>query len=435
MAPRQPPAATGPPVLGQTLRFAQDPFALVEDLADEHGPVFRMQVLGLGEFYTLTNPDHFEQALVSDRDAFEKNEDFRIAFGEMLLSTEGDQWQRQRDLLGEFFTPSRIRGYADRMVELTERQLDRWTDDDRRSLHDSMAAIALDNLFGTLFDRPLDPDGDEHLRRAANDINLWFKPTSFVLPRWVPTPSRHRFRDAVATVETEAERLLDERTRGTDSEDLLSMLVALRADDEAAFTDDEILDQVLGLVFAGHVTTALTLAYALHQLGTHEDVRDRVHAELEEVLGGDRPSLADLDELSVIENVLDETLRAYPSVHTIPRRTTRPVTVDGYRLEANTRAHLSVWQVHHDEAFWDDPFAWRPSRWRGTTTREKGYAFVPFGAGPRLCLGRRFARLEAMLVLATVCQDYLIEPEAELTFEPMSTTQPADGVPVRVYRR
>jgi len=307
------------------------------------------------------------------------------------------------------------------MVELTKRQLARRMDGSRRSLHESMAAIALDNLFGTLFDRPLDSDGDEDLRQAANDINRWFESTSFVLPCWVPTPSRYRFREAVSTVRAESERLLHERKQPTGDGDLSSTLVALRTSTEAALSDEEIIDQVLGLVFAGHDTTALTLTYVLHQLGTRNDIRNRVHDELAEVLDGDRPSLADLEELSVLENVLNKTLRAYLSVHTIPRKTTRPISVGNYHFEAGTRTHLSVRQVHHDEAFWDDPFTWRPSRWRHTTPQKKGYAFVPFGAGPRLCLGRRFAHLKTILVLVTVCQDYLIKPEEELAFEPIAT--------------
>lgn len=435
MGTRQPPLAPGPPVLGQTLRFAREPLELISDLVEEHGRVFRMQVLGIGEFYMLTHPNHFKQALVADRDAFGKNEDFRIAFGENVLSTEGDQWQRQREVLNEFFTPTKVRSYADRMVELTERQIDRWEDGQRISLAEAMRDIALDNFFGTVFDRPLDPSGDESLRQAASDINLWFKPSSFALPRWVPTPSRRRFKSAIATLEREAKRLLRERQRSEEGEDLLSTLVELQATETAALTDEEIVDQVLGLVFAGHDTTALTLAYALHQLSTHGDVRQRVHTELDEVLAGDRPSLSDVGELSTIEQVVNETLRAYPSVHTIPRVTTRPVTVDGYRLESGTRTHLSVWEVHHDETFWEEPYAWQPNRWKKTTPREQGHAFVPFGAGPRLCLGRRFARLEATLVLAMVCQDYRIEPEGELAFEPMTTLQPADSIPARVYRR
>lgn len=435
MATQEPPRASGPPVLGQTLRFARSPLELVNDLVKEHGRVVQMRVLGIGDFYTLAHPDHFEQVLVTDRDAFGKNEDFRIAFGENVLSTEGDQWQRQRDVLNEFFTPTKIRSYTDRMVELTEYQLDRWEDCRPISLAEAMRDISLDNFFGTVFDRPLAPDGDETLRRAANDINLWFNPTSFALPRWVPTPSRRRFKTAIATLEAETKRLLRERERSDGGEDLLSALVELRAAETTPLTDQEIVDQILGLVFAGHDTTALTLTYALHQLGVHKDVRRQVHAELEEVLGGDRPSLSDVSELSMVGRVVNETLRAYPSVHTIPRETTRAVTVDGYRLEPDTRTHLSVWEVHHDETFWKEPYNWHPNRWQDTTPQEQGYAFVPFGAGPRRCLGRRFARLEATLVLAMVCQDYRLEPHGELAFEPMTTLQPADEVPVTIHRR
>jgi len=436
MATQQPPTVPGPPVLGQTIRFAREPIPLISELAAEYGPAFRMRLLGVGEFYTLTHPDHFETVLMTERDAFTKTPGFRVAFGENVLSTEGEQWQRQRDVLNEFFTPTTIRSYADRMVELTERRLARWQDGERRSIHDAMLDISLDNFFGTVFGRTLAPDGDEDLRQAANDINLWFKPSSFALPRWVPTPARRRFHDAVATVETEARRLLQERQQGGGGgDDLLSTLVALRAQDETALTEQEIVDQVVGLVFAGHDTTALTLTYALHQLGTHDSVRRRVQSEVEDVLGGDRPSLSDVNELVTIERVINETLRAYPSIHTLPRKTTRAVTVGDYRLDADTRTHLSVWELHHDAAFWEAPDAWRPSRWAETTPQERGYTFVPFGAGPRLCLGRRFARLEATLVLAMICQEFRIDPHTELSFEPMSTLQPADGVPATIHRR
>lgn len=127
--------------------------------------------------------------------------------------------------------------------------------------------------------------------------------------------------------------------------------------------------------------------------------------------------------------------RASPAINTLPRETTRPATVDGYRLEPDTRTHLSVWALHHGETFREDPRTWDHDRWAATTPWAAGYASVPSGAGPRLRLGRRFARLEAMLVLATVCRDSLVEPETALASEPMFTLQPADGVPVRVRRR
>lgn len=435
MSTNSPPSPAGLPLVGQTLRFARAPLDLVEDVVEECGHVARLQVLGVGEFYNLAHPDNFEQVLVTDRDAFTKSPGFQVAFGDNVLSTEGEQWQRQRDALDEFFYPARIREYADRMVELTEDRLDRWSAGDRVSLQDEMSGAALDNFFGTVFDRQLDPDGDERLRQAASDINLWFKSTSFALPRWVPTPARRRFKVALETVEDEARSMLAERKRDGTGDDLLSTLVELREGDQTALTDEEIVDQVAGLVFAGHDTTALAMTYALHQIGTHDDVRERFHDELDDVLDGDPPTLEDLSELTLTGRIVNETLRAYPPIHTIPRETTRSVEVGGYRLEPGTRAHLSVWAVHRDERFWDAATEWRPERWRDTSPRDRGYAYVPFGAGPRVCLGRRFALLEAKLVLALVGQRFNIVPEGPLSFDPMTTTQPADDVPVRIRRR
>lgn len=435
MAATAPPAPSGLPLLGQTVDFARNVLALYDETAATYGDVARLHVLGLGDFYALMHPDHFERALCTDRVAFAKTEDFDVAFGQMVAATEGERWRRQRDAMDEFFYPARIRSYADDMVTYTRRHVDRWADGDRLSLQDEMGSLALENLFGTLFDRPLDPDGDDTLRRAAHDLNRWFKSTSFVLPRWVPTPARREFAEARRTLAAEARSLLDERERSHGGDDLLSTLVALRNDAETGLADDEIIDQVTGLVFAGHETTALALTYAFHRIGTHEEVRERFHDELETVLDGDRPTLADLGDLTVTERIVQETLRCYPPVHTIPRRTTRDVELDGHRLRAGTRAHLVTWRVHRDERFWDAPTAWRPRRWRDTNPRAKGYAFVPFGAGPRACLGRRFALLEAKLVLATVGQRYRIAPERDLAFDPEMTLQPAHSVPVRVHRR
>jgi cytochrome P450 len=426
-----PSSLPGLPLLGHTLRFVRDPLGLYGDVAADCDDVARLRVLGIGEFYVLTRPDHVERAL-TDPETFAKTEDFRIALGESVVATSGAQWRRQREALEEFFYPGRVRSYADRMVELTERRLDRWTPGDRISLHDEMGGVALDNLFGTVFGRPLDPDGDRRLRRAANDINLWFKATSFALPTWVPTPSRRRFRAAVETVEREARRLL--READADGDDLLSTLAARRGAHETDLTDAELVDQVVGLTFAGHDTTALVLTYALHQIGAHDAVRERFHAELDATLDGP-PTLADVDALDVTRRIVHETMRAYPPIHTVPRETTRPVEVGGYRLGSGTRTHLGIWGIHRDERFWTDPDAWRPARWRDRSPESAGSAYLPFGTGPRTCLGRRFALLEATLVLAAVGRRYALDPEAPLAFEPMVTTQPADGVPVTVRSR
>jgi len=451
-----PPAPPGLPVVGHTHRYARDPFAFVDWATDRAGDCLLARVVGEGDLCVLAHPDHVERALVTDRDAFAKGEDFSVAFGQNLLSVEGDQWERQHEAVREFFYPGRIRDYAHEMVEFAARRTDRWADGDRISIHEEMRALALENLFATLFDRRLAVDGDADLRRAASALNLWFEPTSWVLPNWVPTPARRRFGRARETLDAEARRLLAEREAavsgdGDAGEDLLSTLVALRERGDADLSDAEIVDQVTGFIFAGHDTTALAMTYALHLLGTHPEVRERLHAELDDVLGSEadcdadsadgetaalaRPSFADLSDLEVTERVLLETLRLYPPVHTIPRVTAEDVTVDGHRVPEGTTTHLSVVSIHRDERFYDDPERFRPSRWRDASPQSKGYAFVPFGAGPRDCIGRRFASLEARLVLATVASRYRLEPLSDLELDPQMTTQPADDVPARVVER
>ena len=435
MSMQPPPSARGLPVLGHTVELMRDQLGLHDSLVAEYGDLVRLKTLGVGEYCLLAHPEYVEQALVSNSDAFTKTEDFTIAFGQSIGATTGEQWQRQRDAMEEFFYPQRIRSYADDMARITQRGVDRWRDGQQLSIHDEMDRIALENFFGTIFGHELDPDGDDRLHRAASDLNLWFKPTSYALPKWVPTPAHRRFHRAVATLEAEGEKLLAERKRQDTGDDLLSTLVRLRADGAAELSDQEIVDQVTGLVFAGYETTSLTLSYALYLLGTHDTVRDQFHAELDRVLDGEPPTLADIGELTLTEQIIHETMRRYPPVFMLPRITTRPVELGDYRLPEGMRTHISIWSLHRDERFWVRPDEWRPARWSDTSPAEKGCAFIPFGAGPRACLARRFALLEATIVLATVGQQYRVEPLRELALEPSTTLQPAHDLPVRLHRR
>ncbi|MEF8827136.1 MAG: cytochrome P450, partial [Halapricum sp.] len=341
--PSKPPSPEGAPLVGNTLAYASDRFGFIRDARQECGDVFVADLLGLGEVCYLTHPDHFERVLDTERDAFGKSDLLRFALGDGLLAVDGERWERQRAALNEFFYPGRIRSYAREMVSLTEQRIDDWEVGETRSLLEEMTALTLEIMFGTLFDRPLTPDVDEPLRRAAADLNEYFTPISLVLPRWVPTPARRRFQHADETLRNELRRLLDERAAAEEQgDDLLSTLVGLRANGDAAMSEETIVDQLVTIVFAGHETTALAMTYALYELGVDPTIRDRVHRELETVLGGDRPSLADVSDLSVIERVLTETLRLYPPAHTIPRVTTRDVDIGGYRLPEGTQTHLAL---------------------------------------------------------------------------------------------
>ncbi len=431
-----PPSPAGLPVVGHTLDFMTGRFEFIEEARRECGDVFTIDLPGLGEICYLTHPDAFEQVLSTDRDAFEKSDVFQLALGEGLLSVDGDQWATQRALLDEFFYPERIRSYAAEMVRVTDRRLDRWTPGETRSLVDEMSALTLEIIVETLFDRRLEPGAEPALREAVAGLNEYFTAASLALPQWLPLPSRRRFRRAKTTLQHELQGLLAERAdpahRG---DDLLSMLAALHASDDAPLSEQEIIDQLVTFLFAGHESTALALTYTLYELGSKRPVRQRFHEELDAVLDDGPPTRATVADLTVTERVLREALRLYPPAHTIPRVTARDVDVSGYHLPAGTQTHLALHSVQRDDRFYDDPRAFNPARWRAASPESKGYAYVPFGAGPRTCIGRQFALLEAKLVLATIGRRVRLDPQAPLELAPRMSTQPAGDVPVTVRRR
>lgn len=435
---QQPPTPSGLPLVGHTLAFARDPFGVVDDLVSTHGDVVGLDVLGFDELYVLAHPDHFERALLTDRESFVKGGEFESAFGTAVIAAEGSDWREQRDLLSPFFYRDRIGEYGDAMVVQIERRVARWEPGERRSLRESMQHLTLDVIFATVLGRELEVEGDDRLRRAADGLNGRFAPTSWVLPEWVPTPNRRRFARSVAVLGDEVMRLLETSAPDGDATDLVSALAG--RSDGAGYprSDDEIRDQLIGMVFAGHETTALALTFTWYLLATHPRVRERFHAELDAVLDGDAPSMADVPALEYTDAVLRESLRLYPPVHTIPRETAREVEVGGYRLPAGADVHLSTVQVHRDERFYDDPGAFRPERWTGDGESSlPRFAYVPFGSGPRRCLGQQFATVEAKLVLATIGRRFRLEwlGDGDLEVSPQMTTRPVGPVPVRLHER
>lgn len=435
MTRQSPPTPSGQPLLGQTIPFARDSLGLADRLTDAYGDIVGVDVVGLDDFYLLAHPDYIEQALVTERDAFSKGDEFEAAFGDGIVGVDDDRWEEQREFIQPFFYFDRIRAYTERMAAQTERRVDRWTPGETRSTLDEMKNLTLDIIFATVFGRELSVDGDERLRQSADGLNGRFAATSWVLPAWLPTPNRWRFDRSVDQLHDEVDRLL--ATVDGSGDDLVSALAHARDGAGYPHSVDEIRDQLVGMIFAGHETTALALTFTWYLLSEHPSVRDRFHAELDEVLDGEQPTVDDLSALDFTECVLKEALRLYPPLHGIPRETTRPVDVGDYRIPAGATVLLSTYQVHRDERFFEEPLAFRPERWEGDLeSRLPSFAYFPFGGGPRRCLGKQFAMVEAKAVLGTVGQQYRLDYVGDsLELEPEMTLSPAGEVPMRLAER
>jgi cytochrome P450 len=231
--------------------------------------------------------------------------------------------------------------------------------------------------------------------------------------------------------------LLAEREPDDDREDLLSMLVDAAADGE--LDEAEIRSQLVTFLFAGHETTATALTWALAELGRKPAVAERLHSEVDAVLDGGSATLADLPDLTYTEQVVRETLRRYPPAAAIFRETEEAVTVDGYRIPADTFVTLSQFHVHTDERWWTEPMVFDPSRWDDIDDPpgdRPEYAYFPFGGGPRHCIGMRFARMELQLALATVAKRCrIVGAPDDIEVAVGSTVHPDGPVEVTLQRR
>ncbi|MDQ2054143.1 MULTISPECIES: cytochrome P450 [Halobellus] len=441
---RRPPAPAGVPLLGNAVGFARDPFDFTVDAVEEVGDAFRID-LPVGDRYVLAHPDYAERVLVTDRDAFAKTDDFPLAFGNSVIAVEGDDWREQRDFLDPFFFASRIQSFLPTMREQVVRRADSWTDGQEIALLSEMQGLTFDILATTLLgiDAGADRDG---LRAAADDLNAYFEPATWMLPDWLPTPARRRFDAAKATLREEVYSLLENADR-TDTDDraegvdlvatLATALGAGSGDDTDSYPreTDAAIDQLIGLVFAGHETTALALTFTLYCLAENPETYRRVETELADVLGEEPVRWEHLDDLPTLARVVDESLRLYPPVHALPRETKRPVRFDDDVVPEGAEVLVSVFAMHHDERFWDDPTTFDPTRWRDRD--RSADAYLPFGAGPRRCLGATFARVEARVALAELLRRFRFERvgDGSLSLSPQMTTQPAGEVPMIVRRR
>ena len=293
---------------------------------------------------------------------------------------------------------------------------------------EAFASLTLRILARTLFDVDLGGERGRTVRNFAAALRDYVDSmgVNVFLPEWVPTPSRRRHERATADLDELVATLVAERDG--EGDDLLSTLIGAEFPDGSAMDPETVRDQLVTFLFAGHETTATALTFACWLLAGREDVRKRLDAELDAVLGDRDPTVADLPELVYVDGVVREALRLYPPVYAVYREPRETTSLGGYRIPADATLQLSIYGVHRDERWWDDPEAFRTDRWAdsgGTGGDRPEYAYCPFGGGPRHCIGMRFAATELTLALATLARRVefdrvteTLDPEMNVTLDP-----------------
>jgi cytochrome P450 len=429
---RGPTGPDGWPVVDNTVQFARDPFGFYE-LCATYGDVVPYTVAG-ETFYLVYHPEDIERVLSTEHRKFPKGdfqrEQLEFVLGEGLLTSEGDRWKEQRKRIQPAFTPEKIQSYTEVMTEYAAQGANRWTAGETVAIDDEMRRVTVQVLARSLFGTDIS-DHVDTIAAGMEGIGALSEGSllAALIPEWVPTPWNRRAKRGVEMIDGVIDDLVAQR-RGDAAgrDDLLSTLLV--AHQEGEVDRDELRDQLVTFLLAGHETTSLALTYTWYLLAENPDARERVYAEVDEVVDGERPTMADLPALEYTERAIDEAMRLYPPVYRQLRAVGEDVDIRGFELEAGSRVTMPQWVVHRDPRWWDDPNEYRPARWTGEQDRPE-YAYFPFGGGPRRCIGMRFARMEAQLILATIATEYELDLAGDggrLDLQPGVTAQPADPV-------
>jgi cytochrome P450 len=436
-----------------TLReFRRDPLRLLLGLRERLGPIVRLPGLPF-PVYVVSDPAAIQEALTTasvyakgvptpDDPTGPGVQPLAELLGNGLLTSAGELHRHQRRLLQPLFHRERISEYAAAFAELAAP--DDWDDGQQRDLHHDMVEITLAVIARTVFDVDLDTQVATTIRRTLElDLspNPGIGPGARIAAR-LRLPAARRVEAGRRELRGVVQQLIADRRRtGTGGRDVLSLLLDARdADTGEAMSDDQIADEALTLLLAGHETTANALSWALSLLARHPEAQARLHAELDDVLTpGRRVGLDDVPRLVWTAAVVNEAMRLYPPAWMMARRLLEDRTVCGYSLAAGSLLILSPYVVHRDPQWWPSPDAFLPERWldEDAGAQRPRYAYFPFGGGSRQCIGNSFAQLEAVVILAERCRCWSyapVGPQPPAT-RPRVTLRPAAGVPLTVHAR
>lgn len=416
----------------------------------EHGDVFQVRI-GRRTLIFAMHPDAVEHVNVSHRQSYEKRDSYdavrKYLIGNGLVASNGELWRRQRKLMAPFYTPKGVQAYAELMIRDGERLLERWqvlaSEGNEVEIAEEMtfvtASIILKAMFSTETMESI------HQMKDAVETMLSFvnaKMTGMQLPVWVPTAKNRKYIAARDMVHRSITTLIEQR-RGTDEaqwpDDLLSRLMRARDEETGQAMSETLLrDESITTFFAGHETTARTMTFAWYALATNPKVTERLHEELDRVLGGRTPTADECRQLPYTLQVIKEVLRLYPAAPFYMRDAIAPDQIAGYDVPVGAGVMLSPYYTHRHPQVWEDPEVFDPDRW----TREReavrhGHAYHPFAAGQRICIGNNFSLLESHLLLAVLAQRFA--PRLRVGFEPrwemQGTLGISNGLPMVITSR
>jgi cytochrome P450 len=412
------------PAGGNLRQLVRDPLRYFSTIAAEYGDVVCYRPAP-ETAYLVNHPDYVRHVLVDNNRNYSKethtNQLFNKVVAEGLLTSEGDVWRRQRRMMQPAFHRTRLELLDSMIAEVTEEMLQRWRDVEARAetvdIAREMAALTLTVTMRALFGVV---PGDE-VREIGEIVNG--------AVGMLEKPSNPRVKAAMSRLDVVVQRIIDERrTDFRDGGDLLSsMMLARDPDSGETMNDQQLRNQIMTLMLAGYETTASALTWTWYLLSQHHEAAERLRQEARTMLGGRPPKYGDLDSLGFTGQVLNEAMRLYPPAWTIGRRALGEDAIGGYYVAPGTTIAICLYTLHRHREFWERADEFEPDRFspERSAGRHK-FAYIPFGAGPRQCIGNTFGLMEASLVIAHVAQHFALQlaPGSRAEPEPVFVLRP-----------
>lgn len=388
-------------------------------LKDDYGDI--VNVYFDGDAYVLSSPAYIQHVLESNQGNYKKSdvydEQLGVLFGTGLLTAEGELWRRQQALIRPMFRPTTLQMFVELIAEETNSMIDRWAKKDTPiDLLAETERITLLIIGRAMFSEEMEQHADDMrkaLRIARGEFQRQTTAVDITVPRWIPTPHNRRLDWAHEYFDELVYGLIEKRRGSEDAhDDLLSMLMRARTENGERISDEQIRDEIITFLLAGHETTATALAWTWYLLAHHPERHRQLHerASAADWLDGTQNPMR--SEESFVKQCVQEGMRIYPPVPVFSREVIETDQIGEYAVSAGSDVLLSQFLVHRDPSIWDDPLEYRPDRFANDGPDRPSYSYFPFGGGARMCIGRQFALLEAQIILGLTVQQHKLELEA-----------------------
>jgi cytochrome P450 len=409
------------PLFGPLFGLMRDPLAFLRANQARHGDVYALN-MGVTKIIMVNSPDHIQHTMVDSASNYTKAgamwDSARRMMGEGMVVSEGEAWRSKRRMIQPHFHRKRLMGLTDLLVQSVDEAFEAWDSQIGKPFDvvPAFSPITMHVVMRLLFGQNLNRNEFGQVGGALSDMmnHVFWGGLTNGLPSWIPRPGAKRYEAASTLANDVVRRLIaNQRAVGEGEDTLLALFVdSYDTETSSALSDIQLRDEIFGMFLAGYETTTLALAWVMHYLTIHPECKEKLYAEVDRVLGGRPPTFEDLAKLEYTRMLICETLRLRPPIWMITRTAVEADQIDGYHIPAGSLLFISFFNAQHHPQHWVEPERFMPERFTDDQVAARHrYAWSPFGAGQRMCVGKDLAMMEAQAILARIAQRFRIEAE------------------------